>query len=350
MTPGLPQFGIRLAPARPFTASGWSEQRSRQQSGSLALLGSALPDGGAVSGPSPCGSGVLMCADLQSHLDHLDDALALAEQAAEVARAGGFRRNEAEAWARLADFHRQAGRHHEAEQAASNALHASRSLGDVYALPERFSALAGLRHSLGQQEEADALYEQAADILDGMLVHSDGLRSKTTLLTARSDIYVDHFRLALRELDDADKAFRIIESARGRTVPDVLRTPAEELSAPTEERLLLEQSVSRLQIRLMGSEDPNERNALLDQIFDAEQALGPLPAGPDRATGGAIREPIAREALQEALEPDELLLEYVLDRDSSTCLDIGKNIFCTVPLARGPELESLVEVFLTEVR
>lgn len=293
---------------------------------------------------------LLLIADLQSRLDHLDDALAMAEQAAEVARAGGFRRNEAEAWARLADFHRQAGRLNEAEQAASNALHASRRLGDVYALPERFSALADLRYVLGQPEEADALYEQAADILDGMLVHSDGLRSKTTLLTARSDIYVDHFHLAVRELADADKAFRIIERARGRTVADVLRTPAEELSAPTEERLLLEQNVSRLQIRLMGSEDPNERNVLLNQIFDAEHALGPLPAGPDRATGGAIREPIAREALQEALESDELLLEYVLDDDSSTCLVIGKNIFRAVPLARGPEIESLVEVFLAEVR
>ena len=293
---------------------------------------------------------LLMCADLQSHLDHLDDALALAEQAAEVARAGGFRRNEAEAWARLADFHRQSGQIHEAEQAASNALHASRSLGDVYALPERFSALADLRHSLGQPEDADALYEQAADILDGMLVHSDGLRSKTTLLTARSDIYVDHFRLAVRGLADADKAFRIVERARGRTVADVLRTPAEELSAPTDERLLLEQNVSRLQIRLMGSEDPNERSALLNEIFDAEQALGPLPAGPDRATGGAIREPIARDALQEALEPDELLLEYVLDENSSTCLVIGKNVFRAVPLARGPEIENLVEVFLAEIR
>ena len=75
-----------------------------------------------------------------------------------------------------------------------------------------------------------------------------------------------------------------------------------------------------------------------------------LPSGPDRATGGERREPIAKESLQETLDPDELLLEYVLDEDSSTCLVIGKNVFRAIPLARGPEIENLVEVFLAEVR
>ena len=293
---------------------------------------------------------LLLSADLQARLDHFDEALALAAEAGEVARSGGFRRNEAEAWSRLADFHREAGRLTEAEQAASDALDASRRLGDAYALPERFSALADLRWALNQPEEADPLYEQAADILDGILVHSDGLRSKTTLIAARSGIYVDHFRLAISALADPNKAFRIIERARGRTLADVLRTSVDELPAPTGERLLLEQDLSRLQIRLMSSDDPTERKTLLDQIFEAEQALGRLPTGPDRATGGATREPIAKKALQEALAPDELLLEYVLDEGSSTCLVIGKDVFRAVPLARGPEIESLVEVFLAEVR
>ena len=210
--------------------------------------------------------------------------------------------------------------------------------------------MAGLRRTLGQPEEANSLYEQASDILDGMLVSSDSLRTRASLLAARSAVYVDHFRLALDALGDADAAFRIIERARGRTLADVLRTPREELPERSEDRVLMEQDISRLQIRLMASEDPEERKTLLDQVFDAEQALGVLPSGPDRATGGKTREPIARESLQGVLDPDELLLEYVLDEDASTCLVIGKNVFRTVPLARGPEIENLVEVFLAEVR
>ena len=70
---------------------------------------------------------------------------------------------------------------------------------------------------------------------------------------------------------------------------------------------------------------------------DAEQALGVLPSGPDRATGGETGEPNARESLQGALAPDELLLEYVLDEDSSTGLVTGKNVFRAVPLARGQQ-------------
>ena len=293
---------------------------------------------------------LLVLADLQSRQGRHDKALALTRQAAEIASAGGFLRNEAEAWARLSELHDEADRLPEAEQAAAQALQATLRLGDAYALPERFSALAGLRRALGQPEEANALYEQASDILDGMLVSSDSLRTRASLLAARSAVYVDHFRLALDALGDAGAAFQIIERARGRTLADVLRTPTEELPERSEERVLMEQEVSHLQIRLMASEDAEERKTLLDQIFDAEQALGVLPSGPDRATGGKTREPIAKESLQETLNPDELLLEYVLGEDSSTCLVIGKNVFRTVPLARGPEIESLVEVFLAEVR
>ena len=67
--------------------------------------------------------------------------------------------------------------------------------------------MADLRWALDQPGDADALYEQAADILDGLWVHSDGLRSKTTLIAARSDIYVDHFRLAINALADPTKPF-----------------------------------------------------------------------------------------------------------------------------------------------
>lgn len=293
---------------------------------------------------------LLVFADLESRSGDQVQAFLLTRQAAELADAGGFLRLQAEAHARLAELHRKDDRAEEAEQGALASLEATRRLGDVYSLPERFAALADLRRSLGKAEDADALFEQAADILDGVLVTTDSLRSKTTLIGARSAIYVDHFNVVLNDLGDADRALQIIERARGRTAADVLRTPRDELPEPSPRRLALENEISRLQVRLMRSEDPIERKSLLDQIFDAEQDLGPLATGPDKATGGENRRPVSRQALQQALAADELLLEYVLDDSASTCLVIGDDFLRAVKLAPAPEIESLVEVFLAEVQ
>lgn len=293
---------------------------------------------------------LLVLAELESRSGDQVQAFLLTKQAAELADAGGFLRLQVEAHARLAEVHRKDGRLEEAEQAAFAGLDATRRLGDVYSLPERFAALADLRRSLGKLEDADALYQQAADILDGMLVTTDSLRSKTTLIGARSDIYVDHFNVVLNDLGDSDRALQIIERARGRTTADVLRTPRDELPESSPRRLALEREVSRLQIRLMRSDDPTERKALLDQIFDVEQGLGPLATGPDNASGGKSWEPVPRRELQGALGADEVLLEYVLGDSSSTCLVIGRDTFQAVEIAPAAKIDSLVEVFLAEVR
>jgi hypothetical protein len=116
------------------------------------------------------------------------------------------------------------------------------------------------------------------------------VRSKTSLIGARSRIYVDHFMLAANELADLDKAFRTIERARGRTTADTLRMPVDELPDPSPERLAIEEEISRLQLRLMRTDNRDERKLFLDQLFASEQKLGPLPAGRDRAV--AIGEPV----------------------------------------------------------
>ena len=105
---------------------------------------------------------LLVSADLKSHQGDRVQAFLLTKQAAELAEAGGFLRLQAEAMSRLADLHRHDARLAEAEQAALESLEARRRLGDVYSLPESFATLADLRRALGESEEADALYEQAA--------------------------------------------------------------------------------------------------------------------------------------------------------------------------------------------
>src|SRR5690606_25937778 len=102
---------------------------------------------------------------------------------------------------------------------------------------------------------------------------------------------------------------RTIERARGRTTADTLRTPVDELPDPSPDRLELEEEISRLQLRLMRTDNKDERKLLLDQLFAGEQKLGPLPVARDRAV--AIGEPVDLRSIQQSLAPDELVLEYV---------------------------------------
>jgi len=291
---------------------------------------------------------LLVLADLETHQDNHQEAIRSALNAAELADAGKFHRLYAGAMFQLADLYRKVGDLAKAEECAATGLRSARIVGDVYSLPESIATLAELQRSRGRFEEADALYEQATDVLDGLLLKSGSVRSKTSLIGARSRIYVDHFMLAANELADLDKAFRTIERARGRTTADTLRMPVDELPEPSPERLALEEEISRLQLRLMRNDNRDERKLLLDQLFAGEQKLGPLPAGRDRAL--AIGEPVDLKSIQRNLAPDELVLEYVLDDPTSVCLVIGRDEFHAVQLTRKSRIESLVEVFLAEVR
>ena len=73
--------------------------------------------------------------------------------------------------------------------------------------------------ALGNLSAADALYDRATDLIDGLLVNAQTSRVKTEMIAAVGDIYVGHFRLAWDRLHDPEKAFRIVEeSARGRAL------------------------------------------------------------------------------------------------------------------------------------
>jgi hypothetical protein len=79
---------------------------------------------------------------------------------------------------------------------------------------EGLENLPGLISRRGQPRHL--LYEQASDLIEAMLINAPTSRVKSSMIASLGDIYVGHFRLAAFRLHDNPKAFRIIETARGR--------------------------------------------------------------------------------------------------------------------------------------
>ena len=106
------------------------------------------------------------------------------------------------------------------EQAADSA----RNSGDLYLVPERLHLLALVKIDMGKYEEADQLFVEASDYADSMLANSPNPRVKAGLVIAMSSIYSDHASLLLGHFKDPARAYTVVESARGRTLTDLLRS------------------------------------------------------------------------------------------------------------------------------
>src|SRR5207244_9206455 len=98
-------------------------------------------------------------------------------------------------------------------------------------LPLHLNLLADLETRRGNFEHADQLYSEATDVIDALLVNVTRRQLKSSLIATLSDAYVGHFELAATKFADVNKAYEIIEEARGRTLADTLRGDSETLSS-----------------------------------------------------------------------------------------------------------------------
>src|SRR5258708_12143326 len=98
----------------------------------------------------------------------------------------------------LAGLYRDAGDLKSAEERASVGVDASRRVGDRYYLPRDLTVLADLKARRGATEDAEAIYENAEDVIDGMLVNLHEAYWSSSLAGAMSDTYLQHFELEAR--------------------------------------------------------------------------------------------------------------------------------------------------------
>jgi CHAT domain-containing protein len=248
----------------------------------------------------------------------------------------------------LSRLYSEAGDLARAEERVTEGLAASRELVDMYVLPQHLASAAEIKGKRGKAVEAAALYSEATDIVEAMLVNVPSPTLRTTLIAAMSRIYVGHFRLAIEQVKNPQMAFRILERARGRVAADELRTRrfdrASLSASPAAER-----SITQIQIKLQRTASPKERHALLQQLFIAEEKLGPELLEKQRVKRFAESTPVTITQLRRALSDDELLIEYVLADPASYAVCVSRRSFRVQRLPAAGSIRELVTRLRQEI-
>ena len=95
------------------------------------------------------------------------------KQAEQIAEKFSFYRTLGDSNFQLARVYESRHEMQSAEDSLQLALKASRRVGDRYYLPRDLAALATLNIEMNRPEKADALYREAEDVIDGLLVNAN---------------------------------------------------------------------------------------------------------------------------------------------------------------------------------
>src|SRR5205807_6980918 len=165
----------------------------------------------------------------------------------------------------LAKLYRDKGDLATADARATQGVAASQRVGDRYYVPRNLTILADLKARRGRVSEANALYEQAEDVIEGMLISVDEPYWNSSAAASMSQTYLQHFEL-IAHSGDVPGAFRVLERVRGRTLAWALEDRKAIPTSQSEQTASLETDVAGLQARLMQTSSANEREQLLDQL------------------------------------------------------------------------------------
>jgi CHAT domain-containing protein len=277
-------------------------------------------------------------------------AIAYLEQAGQFASRVQFFRTEADATFELARLYRDAGDLGTAEARATEGLAASQRAGDRYYVPRNLTMLADLKARRGKLREASALYGQAEDVIEGMLISVNEPYWNSSVAGSMSDTYLHHFEL-LNQSGDLAGAFKVLERIRGRTLVSALEDRTAMNVQESEQTAALESEVATVQLRLMQTSDSNERQQLLDQLMELERRLGLSWEEGSPAEQRLPLQPADLRRIEEDLDSGELLLEYVLDDPTAFCISVSRGGARIQALPAGrKQIEATVQQYLAEVR
>ena len=293
---------------------------------------------------------LILLGRLMAQMGDRTQAITYLEGAGQFATQVQFFRMEADAMFELAKLYRDSGDLATADARATQGLAASQRVGDRYYVPRNLTILADLKARRGRIAEANDLYEQAEDVIEGMLVSVDEPYWNSSVAASMSQTYLQHFEL-LNQNGDLPGAFRILERIRGRTLASALEDKKALPSAESEQTLGLENDVSALQTRLLQANSVIEREQLLDKLTEYERRLGLAWTKGDAPNQRFPVQPASLTKVEDDLNPDEVFLEYVLDDPNSFCLSISRKgaYLRMLPVGRT-EIQRLTQQFVDEVR
>ncbi len=273
------------------------------------------------------------------------------KETTQIARQKGF--HHVYAWGawQLAGVYRNTGALDDARTLASDAIEIMRQIDDRSHFPFHLALLADVEARKGNVQRADELYTEATDVIEALLVNANTREIKASLMDTLSEAYVGHFKLAA-ESSNPEKAYDIIERARGRSLADTLRGDTEALSPSNPLNLDAQRKINGIQTLLMRETNPAKRDSLLDALFVAEQLLAPVQQRRTDIPNVSVHPAhVPLRTLQESLRVDETLLEYVLAEPQSYCLRISRSSLDVVPLPAGRKrIHDLVENYNSAIR
>jgi CHAT domain-containing protein len=339
---GLPFMGYE-GKARALGALGKADDAKRVLEDALTRARSQQKKGHEAQILMLLGNEAAQNGDKQQAITYLEEASQLATkmQYYSVGRDSLFE---------LAKLYRDTGDLADAEASAVHGLAASQRIGDRYYVPRNLTILADLKARSGHIAEAKALYEQAEDVIESMLISVDEPYWNSSVTAAMSETYLQHFELVAKRFDGPE-AYRVLERVRGRSLAWALGDRKALAATKSEQTAALENDVSNLQLRLMQTSSASERDQLQDKLVEYERRLGLSWTRDDAVNQGLPVEAAPLRRVQNDLGPDEVLLEYVLDDPSSFCISIsrGGEYVRTLPVGRK-QVEKLIQEFLDQVR
>jgi CHAT domain-containing protein len=276
-------------------------------------------------------------------------AMRYLEEAGDISQKYNFYRTVGQAMIDLAGLYRDAGDLKSAEEHSAIGVDASRRVGDRYYLPRDLTMLADLKALRGNRVQAEALYANAEDVIDGMLVNLHEAYWSSSLAGAMSETYLRHFELEAQE-GNVERALGVLERVRGRTAAALLENKVTFSKNESEDVRALENNVSELQLRLMRSESAQERVGLLDQLVEYERRLEWTRTDRRESKLGWFEKPSSLKAIQASLRSDEVVLEYVLSEPHSYCVWISKKRAVVQVLPAGRQrIQELTRKYLDEI-
>ena len=276
-------------------------------------------------------------------------AMRYLEEAGDISQKYNFYRTVGQAMIDLAGLYREAGDLKSAEEHSAIGVDASRRVGDRYYLPRDLTMLADLKALRGNRVQAEALYANAEDVIDGMLVNLHEAYWSSSLAGAMSETYLHHFELEAQE-GNVERALGVLERVRGRTAAALLENKVTFSKNESEDVRALENNVSELQLRLMRSESAQERVGLLDQLVEYERRLEWTRTDRKETKLGWFEKPSSLTAIQASLRSDEVVLEYVLGEPHSYCVWISKKRAAVQVLPAGRKrIQELTRKYLDEI-
>jgi CHAT domain-containing protein len=290
---------------------------------------------------------LLMLAKIAQRRGDESRSLSYQEQAVELAKAGRVRRLLSDAEHDLADAYRRRGELVRAAKHARAAVLETQASGNRFNLPGRLRVLASIQAARGELVEADKTYEQATDVIEGIMVKVPTSIAQARLIGVMSDIYLENFLLAAK-LQQPAKAFSIIERARGRALADVLKTVSSKPETSPEARAQ-QRTISQLQVELMRARSATTRRALLERLWEVEQGTFVSDRQPqERLITTRARTDL--RVVQRALRQEEALLEYVLADPASYCLVITNRSIALKKLPAQKDLLGPLDAYIEALK